>query len=53
MNLRVARAPQSRPEALELAREHYLFCSEQLNEATLAELAADLIEHDWWFFWWD
>lgn len=53
MNLRVARGPQSRPEAIELAGEHYLFCSDQLNEVTLVELAACLIEHDWWFFWWD
>jgi hypothetical protein len=53
MNIRVQRPPSSREEALELAREHYLFCSDALNEVTLKELAALLIESDWWHFWWD
>jgi hypothetical protein len=53
MLFRVQRQPTSREEALELAREHYLFCSDALGETTLRELAAYLIENDWWFFWWD
>lgn len=53
MNIRVTRPPASREAALELAREHYLFCSDALNELTLRELAALLIENDWWYFWWD
>jgi hypothetical protein len=53
MNIRVTRPPASREAALELAREHYLFCSDVLNELTLRELAALLIESDWWYFWWD
>lgn len=53
MDFRVQRTPTSREEALELAREHYLFCSDSLGEMTLRERAALLIENDWWFFWWD
>jgi hypothetical protein len=53
MDIRVRRSPTSREEALALAREHALFCSDALNEFTLRELAANLIENDWWFFWWD
>lgn len=53
MNIRVQRQPSSRDEALALAREQHLFCSDMLNEMTLAELGAYLLENDWWFFWWD
>jgi Domain of unknown function (DUF4253) len=53
MNIRVDIPPSSRDEALALAWEHYLFCSDALNEATLAELGAALIADDWWSFWWD
>lgn len=53
MNLRVSRPPCSRDEALALAREHELFCSDVLIDVTLAELAARLIADDWWHFWWD
>jgi hypothetical protein len=53
MNIRVERPPTSRDAALALAREHYLFCNDVLNEVTLKELAALLIDSDWWYFWWD
>lgn len=53
MDFRVKRLPTSREEALDLAREHYLFCTDTLGELTLRERAALLIENDWWFFWWD
>jgi hypothetical protein len=53
MDIRVERTLSSRDEAIELAREHFLFCPDALNEMTLRELAAHLIENDWWFFWWD
>lgn len=53
MNLRVSRPPCSRGQALALAREHDLFCSDALNDVTLVELAAHLIADDWWHFRWD
>jgi hypothetical protein len=55
MNLRVTRRPQTRPEALDLAREQYLYCSDIVDQGvgTLSALAAALMENDWWYFWWD
>lgn len=55
INLRVSRRPQSREEALALAREHYLYCNDTVDQGTrtLSALAAMLMESDWWFFWWD
>jgi len=53
MDIRVQRTATSRDEAIELAREHFLFCPDVLGDVTLHELAAHLIENDWWFFWWD
>jgi hypothetical protein len=55
MNLRVARRPQTRAEALELAREQDLYSQDLVDQVagTLSHLAADLMTHEWWFFWWD
>lgn len=55
MNLRVSRRPASREEALELARQHYQYCSDIVDQGvgTLAKLAAVYLNDDWWFFWWD
>lgn len=52
MNIRVGMGPTSRDDAIRLAEEHSLFCSEIAPDA-LIELAADLIAHQWWRFWWD
>jgi len=55
MNLRIARAPKTRTEALALAKEHYAYCNDIVDQGleTLSNLAAYLMEADWWFFWWD
>jgi hypothetical protein len=55
MNLRVAHRPATREEALDLAREQYLYCADIVDQGvgTLSALAATLMENDWWFFWWD
>ncbi len=55
LNLRVTRKPQSREEALALAREHYAYCNDIVDQGveTLNHLAKDLMENDWWYFWWD
>jgi hypothetical protein len=55
MDLRVARRPDTREQALELAREHYASCSDIVDQAegTLSPLAVSLITDDWWNFWWD
>ena len=55
MELRVARRPATREEALRLARQQALFCSDVVEDTDdmLEELAASLMISDWWFFWWD
>jgi len=55
VELRVKRRPASREEALALAREHYAYCNETVDQGTqgLATRAANLMRSDWWFFWWD
>ncbi|MFO6448448.1 DUF4253 domain-containing protein [Erythrobacter sp. NE805] len=55
MNLRVARKPASRVEALALAREHYAYCADIVEQGmgSLAALAATYLESRWWYFWWD
>lgn len=55
LNLRVARKPATREEALVLAREHYLYCNDVIDQGfgTLSNLAAQVMQDDWWFFWWD
>lgn len=52
LQLRAGKRPETREEALALAREHYAYCPD-LGEQTLSELAAGLMANDWWFFWWD
>lgn len=55
MNLRVARHPATRDEAMAVAREQYLYCTDIVDQGVgaLRPLAASLMASDWWFFWWD
>jgi len=55
MNIRVARRPETRDQALALAREQYDYCNEIVDQGfqTFSNLGAALKSHDWWFFWWD
>lgn len=52
---RVARPPQTRDAALSLAREHYLYCADIVDQGvgTLDALAAGLKDAGYWYFWWD
>jgi hypothetical protein len=50
LDIRVARKPETREEALVLAREHLKFCA---TGATTAEAAAELMQTNWWHFYWD
>lgn len=44
-------------DSLEVAKEHYAFCVDRVEQGTrtykLSELAAGLEESDVWYFWWD
>jgi hypothetical protein len=55
MSVRVARKPVAREEAIELARVQYAYCNDIVDQGTGSYngLAAELMAHDWWFFWWD
>jgi hypothetical protein len=55
LNLRVARRPTSRDEAIDLARLQYAYCNDIVDQGLddLSALAATLMADDWWFFWWD
>jgi Domain of unknown function (DUF4253) len=52
MTLKVARQPQARAPAIELAREHYAYCNDIIDQGvgTLSDLAAALMANDWWYF---
>ena len=53
LNLRVSRKPSTREEALDLARAHYVYCSDVIDQGvgSYLALAAGLMASDWWFFW--
>lgn len=55
LNLRTARRPADREAALALAREHYPYCPDVIDQGlgSLSALAAVLMADDWWYFWWD
>ena len=51
----VQRPPKNRDEALTLAKEHYFYCTDIVEQGigTIAALGASLIENGTWSFWWD
>ena len=51
----VQHPPSDRQSAMALAREHYLYCSDIVEQGTetIAQLASVLINHRVWYFWWD
>ena len=50
-----ARKPATRDEAIALAHMQYAYCNDIVDQGTesISRLAAELMAHDWWFFWWD
>ena len=55
IDLRVVERPKTRDEALALAREFYVYCTDIIDQGTetYSALAASLMANDWWYFWWD
>ncbi len=55
LNLRIARKPATRDEAMLLAREFYAYCPDVIEQGanTFSALAANLMANNWWYFWWD
>jgi hypothetical protein len=55
LEMRVKRPPTSRAEALALAKEQFVYCSDIVLQGTetIDALAANLLNSPAWFFWWD
>ena len=55
LELKITRPPEDRDEAMDLAWEQYIYCTDLVNEesGTVAGLAAQLMGAESWFFWWD
>jgi Domain of unknown function (DUF4253) len=55
LELRVGRPPRTWRQALQLAREQYIYCPDIVEQGTetLDYLAASLLNAHYWFFWWD
>jgi hypothetical protein len=55
IEMQVAKPPSSREEALDLAREQFVYCPDivQQGTQTIEALAATLLNGTVWFFWWD
>jgi hypothetical protein len=49
----VRNPPLTLPQAIEIAKEEYLYCPENIGDSTLSRRAAELMARHWWFFWWD
>jgi hypothetical protein len=52
---RVKERPRDKESALSLAREHYLYCGDVVDQGlgSVSSLAAVLMVSDSWYFWWD
>jgi Domain of unknown function (DUF4253) len=55
IEMTVPRPPETREDALELARQQYIYCADIVDQGTetLSNLAATLLHGKYWFFWWD
>jgi hypothetical protein len=55
INLRVTKRPATRGAALALSHDQYLYCADIVDQGveTISNLAAGLMNSDWWYFWWD
>ncbi|MBS2001112.1 MAG: DUF4253 domain-containing protein [Candidatus Obscuribacterales bacterium] len=51
----VERPPSTREEALEIAREHFVYCPDSVDQGAgnVSSLAAELLNGRVWHFWWD
>jgi len=51
----VTNPPKSKEEAMELAWEQYLYCYDIVEQGveTVSNLGASVLNHKFWYFWWD
>ncbi len=55
IEMRVGKPPSTRDEALELAREQFVYCPDSVDQGagSVPSLAAELLNGLVWHFWWD
>lgn len=55
IEFKVYNPPKNKEDALKLAHEQYLYCSDIVEQGveTIEKLASTLINSDKWYFWWD
>jgi hypothetical protein len=55
VQFRVTRPPRTRRAAMKLAVEHYLYCTDRVDQGagTIERLAAQLLDAPVWYFWFD
>jgi len=55
VEMHVTRPPKTRGEAMDLAREQFIYCSDIVHQGTrtIHALADEIIDSSGWFFWWD
>lgn len=51
----VTRLPRTRYEAMVLAKQHFAYCPDRVDQVSgsIEALAASLLNASVWFFWWD
>ncbi len=54
IEMRVGKPPSTRDEALELAREQFVYCPDSVDQGagSVPSLAAELLNGRVWHFWW-
>ena len=55
LDLRIARHPETREEAAAQAIAIYDYCPDVVDQGSgsISELARDIMNHNWWYLWWD
>jgi hypothetical protein len=55
MGLYLRKPISTREEAVKVAREHYIFCNDQVDQGTgfLNDYASQVLDANFWNFWWD
>jgi Domain of unknown function (DUF4253) len=55
IEFQVERPPETREQALQLAKEQYVYCADIVHQGTesIEALASTLVKAPVWYFWWD
>lgn len=55
IELIVKRPPNTKSDAMKLAKQHYIYCNDRVDQGSgsLEALALNLLDAPVWYFWWD